>query len=181
MRCIVTDGSKPVGAGIGPTEEARDVLAVLQGKQGAPRDLRGRAILLAGHLFDLADGLGVKEGMIKAERLLQNGSAWEQFKRITKAQGGLKSLVEARFRRPVLSSESGTIVSIDNRRLARVAKLAGAPASSTAGLRLLVNVGDIVIKGEPLYELLSDSPGQQDYALAFNDMGPAIFTVKREE
>ena len=181
VRCIVTDGSKPVGAGIGPTEEARDVLAVLQGKQGAPRDLRGRAILLAGHLFDLADGLGVKEGMIKAERLLQNGSAWEQFKRITKAQGGLKSLVEARFRRPVLSSESGTIVSIDNRRLARVAKLAGAPASSTAGLRLLVNVGDIVIKGEPLYELLSDSPGQQDYALAFNDMGPAIFTVKREE
>ncbi|WP_286803722.1 thymidine phosphorylase family protein [Marinobacter sp. UBA2498] len=181
VRCIATDGSKPVGAGIGPTEEARDVLAVLQGKRGAPEDLRSRAILLAGHLFDLADGLGVKEGMIKAERLLQDGSAWEQFKRITKAQGGLKSLGEARFRRPVLSSESGTIVSIDNRRLARVAKLAGAPASSTAGLRLLVNVGDIVIKGEPLYELLSDSPGQQDYALAFNDMGPAIFTVSQEE
>ena len=105
--------------------------------------------MLAGHLFDLADGRGVKEGMVKAERLLQNGSAWEQFKRITKAQGGLKSLGEARFRRPVLSSESGTIVSIDNRRLP-VSPARGAPASSTAGLRLLVNVGDIVIKGEPL-------------------------------
>nr|WP_241956288.1 hypothetical protein [Marinobacter flavimaris] len=133
-------------------------------------DLRSRAIMLAGHLFDLADGRGVKEGMVKAERLLQNGSAWGQFKRITEAQGGQRSLGEARFRRPVLCSESGTIVSIDNRRLARVAKLAGAPASSTAGLRLLATVGDRVTKGEPLYELLSDSPGQQDYALAFNEL-----------
>ena len=181
VRCIVTDGSKPVGAGIGPTEEARDVLAVLQETQGAPKDLRARATLLAGHLFDLAEGLGVNEGVKKAERLLQNGSAWEQFKRITKAQGGLKSLGEARFRHTVLSQESGTIVAVDNRRLARVAKLAGAPASPTAGLRLLVNVGDIVTKGEPLYELLSDTPGQRDYALAFRELGPAIFKVTQED
>jgi len=181
VRCIITDGSKPIGAGIGPVEEARDVLAVLQEKPDAPEDLRARAILLAGHILDLAEGLGVDEGVDKAGRLLQNGSAWEQFRRIAKAQGGLKSLGEARFRHPVLSPESGTIVAVDNRRLARVAKLAGAPASPTAGLRLLANVGDTVTRGEPIYELLSDTPGQRDYALAFSELGPAIFKVTQED
>ncbi|MBD3639502.1 MAG: thymidine phosphorylase family protein [Marinobacter sp.] len=180
VRCIVTDGKKPVGAGIGPTEEARDILAVLQGESGAPGDLRARAVLLAGHLFDLADGLGVDAGMNKADRLLQDGSAWEQFRRITMAQGGLKTLGQARFRHTVRASDSGEVQSIDNRRLARVAKLAGAPASLTAGLRLHVNVGDTVTAGQPLYELLSDSPGQRDYALAFSQMGSPIFNIQKE-
>jgi thymidine phosphorylase len=35
-RCIITDGSQPVGRAIGPALEARDVLAVLQDAPGAP-------------------------------------------------------------------------------------------------------------------------------------------------
>jgi thymidine phosphorylase len=38
----VSDGAQPVGRGIGPALEARDVLAVLQGDRAAPVDLRAR-------------------------------------------------------------------------------------------------------------------------------------------
>src|SRR5581483_327277 len=45
---VLTDGAQPVGCGIGPALEARDVLAVLRNERDAPADLRERAILLAG-------------------------------------------------------------------------------------------------------------------------------------
>jgi len=180
VRCVITDGSRPVGAGIGPVEEARDVMAVLEGDPAAPEDLRARAVLLAAHVFDMADSAGLETGMAWADTLLANGDALTQFRRIVKAQGGLKSLGSARFRHKELASSSGRVVSIDNRRLARLAKLAGAPANPTAGLRLLANVGDTVKLGEPLYELLSDTTGEQDYALAYRANEPHIFTIEAE-
>lgn len=41
--CLQTDGSQPVGRGIGPAREAFDVLAVLRNAPDAPHDLRRRA------------------------------------------------------------------------------------------------------------------------------------------
>lgn len=38
VRCVITDGAQPVGRGIGPALEARDVLAALQGLPDAPND-----------------------------------------------------------------------------------------------------------------------------------------------
>ncbi|MFV8486247.1 thymidine phosphorylase, partial [Ralstonia pseudosolanacearum] len=48
---VRTDGSQPVGRGIGPALEARDVLAVLQRSPAAPFDLRERSLLLAATLL----------------------------------------------------------------------------------------------------------------------------------
>ncbi len=180
VRCVVTEGSKPVGKGIGPVEEARDVMAILQGEPHAPGDLKARAILLAAHVFDMADGCGLAAGKLKAEIILNSGEAWAQFRRIVQAQGGLKNLGGARFTHRELASEAGRILSVDNRRLARLAKLAGAPASPAAGLRLLVNVGDIVTVGQPLYELLSDTVGERDYALAYGASELPIFVIQTE-
>lgn len=39
IRCVATDGTQAVGYGIGPAEEARDVLAALHNQDGAPADL----------------------------------------------------------------------------------------------------------------------------------------------
>ena len=47
VRVVLTDGSQPVGCGIGPALEAWDVLRVLQNEPGAPADLRERALTLA--------------------------------------------------------------------------------------------------------------------------------------
>lgn len=180
VRCVITDGSRPVGSGIGPVEEARDVMAVLQGRPEAPNDLKERAVRLAAHVFDMADGCGLEAGQQKARDILESGRAWEQFSRITQEQGGLKQLGSARFRHRQLATESGTILSVDNRRLARLAKLAGAPESPAAGLRLFANVGDTVAAGDPLYELLSDSTGERNYALAYVAGEPPIFAIQTE-
>ncbi len=51
---VLTDGTQPVGYGIGPALEARDVLAVLRNEAAAPGDLRDRAVMLAGRIVELA-------------------------------------------------------------------------------------------------------------------------------
>ena len=53
-RVLLTDGSQPVGRGIGPALEARDVVSVLKGQESAPQDLATRAVTLAGALLELA-------------------------------------------------------------------------------------------------------------------------------
>lgn len=180
VRSVFTDGSRPVGSGIGPVEEARDVMAVLQGRPKSPGDLKERAVLLAAHVFDMADSCGIEEGKQKARHILESGRAWEQFRRITQEQGGLKQLGSARFRYREHATESGKILTIDNRRLARLAKLAGAPESPAAGLRLFANVGDTVAMGDPLFELLSESTGERDYALTYIADEAPIFTLQAE-
>ena len=50
VKVVTTDGLQPVGRGIGPALEARDVLSVLRCEPDAPQDLRQRAIALAGAL-----------------------------------------------------------------------------------------------------------------------------------
>ncbi len=176
-RCVITDGSRPVGFGIGPVEEARDILAVLQNQPEAPQDLRQRSLMLSAHLLDMAHGNGLQESLSQAEALLTSGQAWQQFQQIIRAQGWTKMLPTAHFQHTESADHSGVITAIDNRRLARVAKLAGAPFHPAAGLRLAVNVGQEVSAGQPLFTLFSESKGERDYALAFyHDNGP-IFTI----
>ena len=55
MKVVVTDGSQPVGIGLGPSLEAMDILSVLRNEKNAPSDLRERSLLLAGELLELAD------------------------------------------------------------------------------------------------------------------------------
>ena len=65
----------------------------------------------------------------------------------------------------VPAAASGRIAEIDNRRLARLAKLAGAPTSPAAGLETGLRVGDTVERGQPLLTLHAESPGELAYAL----------------
>jgi thymidine phosphorylase len=158
-----SDGSAPVGRGIGPALEARDRLAVLRRDPTAPGDLRERAVDLAGILLDLA-GNGGRE---QAEALLGSGAAEAKFMAICEAQGGFREPRSAPHRAIANAPMAGTVVSIDNRRIARIAKLAGAPGRQTAGLDLLVRPGDRLEAGAPLYEIHAETPGElawaQDY------------------
>ncbi len=177
VRCLITDGSQPVGWGIGPVEEARDVLAVLQGSDDAPEDLRARALFISAQLFSLAGNEDVGRGYQLAEELLNSGQAWEQFKRIMQAQGGSKVLPVAAVSHVEEASRRGTITAIDNRELARLAKLAGAPSIPEAGLRLHVRVGDRVARGDPMFTLFSGTEGERDYALDYYQQFP-VFTIE---
>jgi thymidine phosphorylase len=167
LRIELTDGSQPVGRGIGPALEARDVLAVLQGRPEAPQDLRERALTLAGAVLELGGAVEAGEGLAAARKRLQDGSAWRKFQAICEAQGGLREPPRSRHTQAVPAPAGGVVKSFDNRRLGRLAKLAGAPRAPAAGLDLQVRVGDPVQAGQPLFTLHSDSPGELAYALEY--------------
>jgi len=173
-RTVITDGTQPVGRGIGPALEARDVLAVLQGAPDAPDDLRTRAVDLAGALLELGGVAAEDGGAAAAAACIDDGRAWAKFQRICAAQGGMRAPPVAPYTRPVLASRGGRVDAIDNRRIARVAKLAGAPDDKAAGVDLHVRVGAAVDRGQPLYTIHAESHGElayaSDFALANHDV-----------
>ena len=177
-KVVLTDGTQPVGRGIGPALEARDVLAVLQGKPEASPDLRARAITLAGALLELAGTAREGNGEAMATDTLDDRRAWVKFQRICEAQGGMRILPMSRQQRPMLALQSGLVQAIDNRRIARLAKLAGAPDDKAAGVDLQVVVGDRVEPGQPLCTVHAETPGELAYALDYAKMNPDIVTVR---
>jgi thymidine phosphorylase len=177
---ISTDGSQPVGRGIGPALEAMDVLAVLQQVENAPADLRDRACTLAGALLELGGRAEPGAGKALAESTIGDGRAWAKFQRICEAQGGMRVPPVARHRSPLLAPHAGMLRSIDNRRIARVAKLAGAPGSKAAGIEMHVTLGAAVEAGQPLCTVCSETTGELQYALDYARDVLAIFGIERE-
>ncbi|MEQ8388901.1 MAG: thymidine phosphorylase family protein [Alphaproteobacteria bacterium] len=176
-RILVTDGRQPVGRGIGPALEAEDVLAVLQGSPQAPGDLRSRAVALAGALLELAGMAAPETGEEMAIQVLQDGRAWTKFQRICDAQGGMRTPPQAPHRRPVVATRQGRVLAIDNRRLARVAKLAGAPEDKAAGVEIHVRLGATVDAGEPLYTVHAETPGELAYSLGYVEANDDIIDL----
>lgn len=164
VRVLITDGSQPVGRGIGPALEAHDLLAVLANDKDQPHDLRKRAVLLAGALLELAGAAESGQGAAMAEASLANGRARARFEAICRAQGGLRQPPRAEHEWPMPSGHPGLVTRFDNRRLAQVAKLAGAPSAAAAGVYMHVRLGDRVEEGQPLYTIHAESQGELNYA-----------------
>jgi len=177
LHCLFTDGSQPVGRGIGPALEAWDVLAVLQGAAGAPADLRERATLVAGAVLEIGGAAPAGQGQALARSTLDDGRAWARFQAICNAQGGLRTPPRAAHVQTVVALAGGTVTAIDNRKLARLAKLAGAPQSPAAGVYLQVRLGDVVAAGQPLLQLHAQSPGELAYAMEYFHGAGAIVSV----
>ncbi len=178
VRTMTTDGRAPVGRGIGPALEARDVLAVLRQEKDAPEDLLARSVTLAGALLELAGASPKDTGEALARAAVEEGRAWATFQRICNAQGGLREPPIAAHTEPWLASHPGHVASIDNRRIARAAKLAGAPYAKAAGIDLHVQLGAVVQAGEPLFTLHAEAPGELAYARRFVEGNPDIVLVE---
>ncbi|WP_332767657.1 thymidine phosphorylase family protein [Phenylobacterium sp.] len=177
-RCVQTDGSQPVGRGIGPALEAHDILAVLQNRPEAPSDLRARACLLAGAALELAGVADAGRGPSQAERILADGRAWSKFQRICEAQGGLRTPPTAPRRSTLVAARAGRVVLINNRQIATLAKLAGAPDQKSAGLRLHVRLGAEVAAGEPLLDVHAETDGELAYALDYAAAHPDLIEIE---
>src|SRR3546814_5213573 len=95
-------------------------------------------------------------GLERARCVLDSGAALARFLAICEAQGGFREPSRAAFTAEVPATASGRIAKIDNRRLAKLAKLAGAPTSPTAGLETGLRVGDRVERGQSLLTLRSE-------------------------
>ena len=169
---VFTDGTQPVGRGIGPALEARDVLAVLKGDSDAPVDLHDRATTLAGQLLEAAGVVEAGRGIDEASQTIADGSAWRKFQSICEAQGGMREPPHAPYRYDVFADREGIVTGIDNRVVSRIAKLAGAPDDKAAGLEMAVRIGSQVAKGDVLMTLHADSPGELEYALDYQRTHP---------
>lgn len=181
LKVVITDGTQPVGRGIGPVLEARDVLAVLRNEEDAPQDLEERALLLAGELLELSGKVEPGEGNGKAREVLKSGKAYKKFLAICKAQGGFKEPVFDGYKFEVQAKKSGVVTSVDNRRLAKIAKLAGAPEDKQAGVDYFSPIGKEVKKGDTLFVIHADSEGELNYALEYVHAQNDIVEIKNEE
>ncbi|MCC6572255.1 MAG: thymidine phosphorylase family protein [Planctomycetes bacterium] len=179
VRAELTDGTQPVGRGIGPALEARDVLAVLRQEANAPKDLRDRSLRLAGAVLEIAAVSRDGEGLAAATRTLESGEAWRKFAAICQAQGGMREPALAPHRQPLIARRKGLLSAADNRRLARIAKLAGAPRAPSAGVQLHVRVGDTVDIGQPLLTVHAESTGELAYAMDYVGRNN-VFTIVEE-
>jgi thymidine phosphorylase len=175
-----TDGRQPVGYGIGPALEARDVLHVLHGNPAGPRDLRARALDLAGTLLDAAPGAESGGGRARAQGLLDSGAALRKFLAICDAQGGFREPQPAPFTHPVLANRRGRVAAVDNRQLARIAKLAGAPGRASAGVDCRARLGSLVDAGQPLFHVHAHTRGELAYALRYAAAHPEPFVIEAE-
>lgn len=178
MKIIFTDGSQPVGRGIGPALEARDILAVLQNDRSAPADLREHALILAGHIIEFCPRVKARQGFEIAREILDSGRALTKFEAICNAQGGMKEIPVASFSHTIESKYSGLIRNMDNRHIATIAKLAGAPNAKAAGIEMFVSLNSIIEKSQPLFKIHAETRGQLHYALDFFHKGHDIFQIE---
>jgi thymidine phosphorylase len=178
VKCVISDGSQPVGVGIGPALEAMDVLAVLQGAPDAPQDLRQRALALAAGVLELGGRAAPGEGMALAAQALDSGAAWAKFQAICAAQGGLRQPPVAACTHILEARHAGRVIAIDNRRLATLAKLGGAPRAAAAGVRFFAPLGSKLEVGQPILTIHADTPGELAYALEYAEAQSNLVTVE---
>ena len=167
VEVITTDGSQPIGNGIGPVLEAQDVMAVLANDPEAPQDLREKSLRLAAHLLEYDPQLRGGAGYARARELLDGGAALRQMQKIIDAQGRSDCRTElGGLTFDVMAERDGFVSGIDCLQLNRLARIAGAPLDKGAGIRLYKKIGDRVESGEPLYRVHAFDQSELDLTAA---------------
>ncbi len=182
LEVVITDGWQPVGRGVGPVLEARDVMQVLENNPEAPADLRQKALRLAGRVLEFDPDVRGGYGYSIARDILESGRALAKMNAIIEAQGRqTQTFVPGGLTCEVAAPENGFVTDIDNLQIARIARLAGAPMDKGAGVDLLKKIGDRVERGEPLYRIHADFPADFRFActLAEQNIGYVLGTYEQ--
>lgn len=150
---VITDGSEPIGNGVGAVLEARDVMKVLMNKDDAPQDLREKSLFLAGRMLEFDPKLRGGQGYAVAREILDSGQALEMMNKIIYSQGESPQPQLGKFVRDIAANADGVVEAIDNARINKIGILAGAGQFVGAGIDLLKKVGDPVCQGETLFRI----------------------------
>jgi putative thymidine phosphorylase len=168
IKVLLTDGSQPIGRGIGPILECIDCLQVLKNDPKAPQDLRNKAIYVAGEALELCGKAKKGKGAELAKNLLNSGKAYKKLQEIITAQGRKKiPLKPGKFSQKILSPKTGTITAINNKLISRYARMAGAPINMGAGIAIEKYIGDKVKKDDVLFTLYAENKARIDNALDY--------------
>ena len=196
VSAVLTNMDIPLGCGIGNALEVEEAMEVLRGE--GPADLRTVSIVLASHMVSLALGITVDEAKVRVEDALDNGRAWNTFRRWITAQGGDGAVCDdpsvmkrSSIIREVLSPRDGYIVHMNTEKIGEAAVVLGAGRTRkeddidpAAGLRILKKTGDFVREGEALAILhteredaFADATARYLDALELGEIAPAAMPL----
>jgi len=170
LKCILTDGSQPIGNGVGPVLEIRDVISVLKQSPERPRDLEKKSLLLSGLLLEMTGKAKKGEGRRLAQKILYSGKAFKKFQEIIKAQDGnlaSSKLELGKFSQEIRAGRSGKIIEIDNRKINFLARVLGSPADTRAGVYLYNHKNSNIRKEEILLAFYAESSEKLKHAIIF--------------
>jgi len=161
IEVYVSDGRQPIGNGIGPALEARDVLYCLMNDRRAPRDLLEKSLIMAGRLLEMGKKAKKGKGKAMAEKLLKSKEAYKQMIHIIRAQGERATdpdkLKLGSHTYSVKASRKGKVRGINNYSISQVARSAGAPLDKGAGVDLHVRIGHSVKRGDKLFTVYAEN------------------------
>ena len=165
-KVIITNGSQPIGNGIGPNLEARDILHILRKDPLAPKDLEKKSVYMADLIFQMTNTKA------SAQEILDSGKAYQQFMKIIKAQNGNpkitpEELIIRKHAYEVKAKKSGKIKEIDNKILAKIARIAGAPNDKGSGIYLHKKLNQKVKKNDILFTIYAKNKKNLKYAKNF--------------
>lgn len=167
VKVVITEGGQPIGNGIGPALEARDVIKVLQGK--GPEDLREKSLLLSGILLEMAGETG---GYERAKKILESGQAYTKFKEIISAQNGNPNITPEEIK---VCPKTYDIIAISDMKsvryssdvLAKIARKLGNPLIKGAGIYLHVLPKHPAKKGDKLMTLYAPDEDRLKVVLTY--------------
>lgn len=161
IKVVITDGSQPVGNGMGPALEAIDIVRVLKNDPRAPQDLRKKSLMMAGILLEMTGKAKKGKGLKTALEIVESGRAYKKFVDIIRAQGAKlvdeRKIRLGRFTYDFKVSRSGRVRHINNKAMAKIARLAGSPNDKGAGIYLHKKKWEPVKKGEKIFTIYAES------------------------
>jgi thymidine phosphorylase len=166
ISALLTDMSVPLGRAVGNAVEVAESVDVLRG--GGPADVVELTVALAAEMLSLA-GISADPAAV-----LASGEAYEVWARMIRAQDGDPDadLPVAAHKHVVEAPASGVLSTLDAYGVGVAAWRLGAgrarkedPVQAGAGVLCLAKPGDVVVEGQPLLELYTDTPDAIDGAL----------------
>jgi len=162
VKVVKTPAREPVGRGIGPALEARDLLRVVQQHKFRPLDLEKKACKLAGEVLELKGYCAKGQGKTVALKQIKNGQAWKKLNEIIVAQGGKKDInseevMQEVERYEIHANKNGKVISVNNKAINEVCMNLGAPIDKYAGIHTHVRFGQKVKKGDKIFTMYASN------------------------
>lgn len=178
IEVVLTDGSQPIGRGIGPVLETVDIMKVLENDPEAPHDLREKVLQLAGRIIEFDLDVRGGQGYAIARDILESGRALAKMNSIIDMQGrNLTPPKLGKLQQDIIAFKTGIVEAIDNFKIATIARLAGAPMDKGAGVFLHKKVGDKVKQGERLFTIYAQFNADFNFALTASEKEHS-YTIK---
>ena len=186
-RAVLTDMDQPLGFAVGNSLEVKEAIATLHGK--GPKDFTDLCLRSGAIMLEQAKiAKNESEALQMLQKVIKDGSAFEKFKEMVKAQGGDVSYIDhpekfeiSKNVIEIHASKAGYIKQIEALRIGENAMRLGAGRETfddvidmSAGIVLAKKVGDKVKEGDLLCTAYTN---KDDYSEVINDIKEAFVIV----